>query len=476
MTPTPPADAHERAFWGRLLILVALLTAIHLVRWGMLADARAAGQPVERRYRELRAQFERVARRLRAAQEKHLPRYLEGVQLAEAARALDAAAALLGRSDRSPDPGDVRLCAETAAGHLTNVGPYLGQIEGRLDQLDAALAEYPTLPDRVESACREVEPIAARLREQGYFARHFAPAHEMLARARATAARARELARQPIERGLPDYEAIYRECTAALGDVERARAWIEEVPRRRESNERRLVRYRDRLGFVRSLIPAAEEAAIRLEPYPRYRMRGTLTEAIRALATEDPRLAEVSRRNSMEVQDFDGAARLLAEIEGDLAARRDLLQQAINRAAELVDARQRIEEQSRLAALTITRARQRLEQFRFNGQAEAANLLRQAESVFQSGNGLWDADPIGALTAFSQARLLAERAYSAVDTRARTAPPVGPGRIRFPDSPGWPSGGSIRVPSGPGGGGFRTTPGGGGFRSSPGGGGFGGGL
>ena len=301
----------------------------------------------------------------------------------------------------------------------------------------------------------------------------------MLRRARETAARARELARQPIERGLPDYEAIYRECTAAMSEVERARAWIEEVPRLRDSNERRLVRYRDRLEFVRSLIPAAQEAALRLEPYPRYRMRGTLREAIRALATEDARLAEVARLNSMAVQDFDGAARLLAEIEGDLAARRDLFQQTINRAAELADARERIADQSRFAATAIARARQRLDQFRYNGQADAANLLRQAESAFQTGNGLWDADPIGALNAFSQARLLAERAYSAVDTRARISPPVPPGgsgRIRFPDPSGRPSGGGIRVPSGPGGGGFRSTPGGGGFRTSPGGGGFGGGL
>ncbi|MBI3910755.1 MAG: hypothetical protein HY320_07460 [Armatimonadetes bacterium] len=469
------SDAERsRRFWVHLAILVAVGLVLHLARWGLVADARAAARPVREQLALLRGRLDALQPRLARARQRHLPRYLRGLEVQDQVRSLVEAESCFKQADRAAHPDQIRQRTAEAEALLS---PALGAADSlalQLTHLDQALDQYQAVRSQLEAACDNALQAYQPLRQEGYRAEHFTHSLALLDTARAAQQRAARLSQQQLENQLPDYLAIYDLCQVALRDVTGAREGIQAIPALRASNEQRLQSFPRALEAARAWGPPARAAAALLEGYPRYRMLPAVEAAVRQLTEGDPRWARAAQANGMDRQEFALAARLLAEAEAELAQRRALLQQAIDRAEELRAVVTSLDGARDAAERAIRRAQDHLNRYRHNRQHAAESRLRRARSSLTNGDGLRTADPIAAFAHCRAAGDEAERAYRAVDTSPRE-------ESSYRGAPGGPWGGSWGGssgggPSSPGGGGFQSSPGGGGFRSSPGGGGFGGGL
>lgn len=355
-----------------------------------------------------------------------------------------------------------------------------------LNELDSARSGYKSAVAGLYNAFDAFDTRYRKLLDQGYRTTHFAHAVSIVEVVHASMTT--DFGPSPISGYAAshpdevDYLKIWTMGPPTTKKVRDALAELDVMPQLAARNTRDADGLLVKLGEMRARYVEAQSAAVVLENYPNYRCLDSVVREFGSLQRVSSDISEARRENSMEVQDFHGARRLLADATSRVTTVDKRLRDVVARRTEIRKALDTFDEKDSAVSRTIRDADDRIRDNAQNSQIAAKDQLRVARSLCDEAKRLRQSDPIAALGKLDDARSRANEAYKYVDTSS-VAPGGAP--IGFDDDDDDDTPTSVPSPFGGGGGGgfgssgpshsspVERSPSGGGFHADePSGGGF----
>jgi len=449
------------------VVLAVLFFMLGFARQAIVLSAKLEAKSVGEVLQASAQSLREADRELEQARQRHFPRYLQGVSTAGGWSALRTAEFYLNSALQSKSPNEVRRLAAQARAAANRASDVASSVRAKTAELDEALRGFRSAPERAEAAARDALETVSRLVGMGYRPAHFVGAKRVLSQAGELERQARAVSKRIVERGLPDYLAVFELSVRAEGLAKEAKRLALGVQALRLENSSRVADLRTRAGSAASMYPRARECAAYLLRYGAYaHFAGLVSRGISGLAEVRRLLPEAQRLNSMDVQRFQDAASVLYRAERLVEDAEEGFRQAVRVYRSVLEAEALLAAASAEADRLISLAEARISRYSHNNQSRAEGYLADARRSLAEGRLLVRDDPISALQRYRAAASLADRAFDEVDTSSRTGSSGGGHWGGF----GGDHGGSGGGPSG----GFSGGPSGG-FSSGPSGGGLGGG-
>ena len=440
------------------IFLAVLFYLLAGARAAMVRGARAEAERARQQAVQTRLVLASVQADIVRANGRHLRQYTSRLSLSGASLSLERAERVLAEAQEARHPREIRGAARNASALLADAASKAARVRSQVHRLDEALAGYAAATSAAQGAVERAAAVIASVQRQGYRTSSLADAEVLRGQAEAAAKRAKALAGQTVDAGLPDYLAVFTTAQDAARLAEASCQAALSVPALRRENERRIAALPSQLASAKTALPAARAACGLLFRYPAYQgIADRVGIAAGSLGRVETLAASARQLNSMSVQRFAEAARVLADAERTLANAQAAFTRAVGTQRAVVAALAAMSAASSGADAEISRARARINSYRHNNQHRADDLVGQAEGARRRGGLLMATDPLEAVQEFRAARSLAEQAYNAVDTSSHSS---GGGFSGGGEggSGGGPSGGFSGGPSG----GFSGGPSGGG--------------
>jgi hypothetical protein len=353
---------------------------------------------------------------LKRVQKDHLSLYVKDINFTKADSEIKELLALCKKAKSEHHPNAIHALCKEGEGRLKSLIESLSEYNGYFIELDAAKAGYQTASADLKKERNNTSQYIKSLVGEGYFARHFQAAEQFMGKAAELQIRVDMLGSQKIEREMPDYLAIFRSSKEGIHIARQAYAMAQAVPDGRKRTEEQVKRIKQSTDDVRRKYDRALVASRELERYPRYRRLDGVIERVTRLSEVSPMIAEASRKNDMQAQDFAGAAEIIGNVQrtlDQLASYFDETVAVMNRIRLAVAA---IPDARKDATGAINRAASHIRSYSENSQSQAESYLAEARRYFSSGDNNRYSDPPISLKAFQDAEEQAKKARNAVDT------------------------------------------------------------
>lgn len=376
----------------------------------------------------LEEKYASLASKLETAKKTHSPQYLSKFEINSLTEAMDKAKAILAQAEESESPDEIVALSEEANDSSRYV---MNEIERRLayiQQLDLALANYQAevalLAEKIASCKQTIQELIG----QGFFPEHFSEATNICEKVQTIYGQLQE----EINKNQDDldYLKIWGGAKENQKIVENALQMARGVPELTKENAARIAEVQSRTEKTRGLHLRAFAAAQNLEKYPKYRCLGEVNSAMNSLLPISVMLSGAQTQNGMKAQEFQQAAETLRQIDSLLATAKSTFDNAVNTENRLDTAVKSVFSKKNAAGRAIGDAHEEIEEYDYNDQSDAENLLRQAKQKQSDAQSLESNDPIQSHDLYVQAIDLANKAKNEVDTRARrTSPSHGVGVV-----------------------------------------------
>lgn len=456
-----------------LTILIACFCfglAMQGIGWILVKNAQANVLRVELSVSENLKQLEELDGRFRVAKKIHRAEYLKSFETASLKKALNSAQEKLESAKFVHNPDKKTRLASAALELVSRIPVEVKERSEYLELLDSSRKGFVNRVVDLQTAITAHKKLVEDLVSQGFFQKHFQPSELLSGEAESLFQSAEKmlpdvvLMLQPEEQWISgvDYLGIWNMAQNGLGVVAEADRLTKRVPAfLKENQERTNILTRD-LKRTKELYHRAFAAAQYLERYVPYRCLANVNRSNNLLAGLELRIEEAVHRNDMTRQDFQGAADILSAVGSQIAETDRVFVSAIDRWRDVQDAIATLDSHRKAADNAIDKAAEEIEDYDYNNQSEAENLLRDARVDFREGGNLRGNDPLRSRASYVSAKSKADLAYNNVDTSSRHSTDIsnsdsnGVGDSGFFGSGGSGSSGG----GGPAGGGFGGPSGG----------------
>lgn len=362
--------------------------------------------------------------RVTAAKQTH-PKYTNGLSIDSLVASLEQATEKI-KAAEGPNPQPVAKEVGKARETLVAAQRDIEYLTEKLSALDTALNAYPNVASWINGYCQRTNDRIAGYTASGFFDRHFSDARLVVGQLSETEAKVTRLMEKIDPRdNRPDYVLIYAIGREAESVAAQSLELADRAPKQQQATGEIVKDTSVALGILRDSVANAKNAALRVERYSAYR-RNNFSSGLQAnqqlLTSLGQTLDEVSRLNSMELQEFTRADALLRTVRDDLAKTRAYVQRVISFDERVRTAVVRLRSERDTADSAIDRAQRHIRRWRNdNDQSQAEFAIASARRQRNSARQYEASDPIKSVQEYLAATSEAKNAYDQVDTY--TSPP-----------------------------------------------------
>lgn len=372
----------------------------------------------------------RLRNRERGARSLHHTKYFSGFETASLDKLLVGAKQKLDAGIAADNPDTQQELASQAQVLIRRVKDGAQERLAYLDFLDRARREFLDKMTSLRGAIAGQTALVQTFVDKGYYPTHFAPADRLAGEAATLLGRAEKLQPSLPTGATPDeswvskadYVAIWRLAEEGLRTVGEAARLARGVEALRQANDKRIETLRARTGEIRVLYARAFAASQHLERFEPYRCLIHVTRANGVLQGVNYQLTDAYNRNGMSTQQFQASADIINAVDAQLAGADQAFVQAIDRWKDVQSAITQIPAKRKSADAAIVRTDDQLDNYSWNNQSTAEDLLRDARALFREGDSYKESDPLKSARKFDEALAKATDAHDKVNTRSKPQP------------------------------------------------------
>lgn len=368
-----------------------------------------------------------ISARVTVAKQTH-PKYTAGISTYSLVASLEQATEKIEAAD-GPNPQPVAEAISEARTTLAHVQKDISGLTERLNTLDTALKAYPNVASQINGYSRRTNDRIAEHIASGYFDRHFNDARLIIGQLSETEAKVTELMQAIDPRdNRPDYVLIYAIGRETESVATQSLELADRAPKLRQTVSELVSSTGSTLGALHQSFSVAYDAAERIERYSAYRRKG-FSDGLRTnqqrLANLGKNLDEISRLNSMELQEFARADTLLHSVRSEQAKLQSFIDSVSDFDVRVRGAVANLRPARAQANSSINRAQSHIDEWKGrNDQGSAISILRAARRHRDSARQYEATDPMMSVSDYQTATRLADNAYNQVDTYVPPPPSI----------------------------------------------------
>lgn len=418
---------HRKALPAFIVCFCFGLT-MQAVGWIMAQNAQANVLKAESSILENSKQIDELEVRFGEASKLHRAEYLKSFEVVSLKKILVLAQDKLENAKSVRDPSKKTQLALEALATILQVPSEIKARSEYLELLNRARRGFLNRVIDLDVAVSLHKKLVDSLVFQGFFERHFQPSVRLRNEAELLLQRAMAMLpggllpeEQPNEQWVSgvDYLGIWNLLQDGIGTVIEAESLAKRVPALLKENQDRIQNLKQDLNRTAGIYHRAFAAAQYLERYAPYKCLVNVNRANNLLVGLGLRIEEATHRNDMARQDFRVAADILGAVGSQIAETDHVFVSAIDRWRDIQDAIFSLDSNLKSAESAIDRAARQIEDYDYNNQSDAENLLRDARIDFRDGSNLRGSDPLRSRASYLSAKSKADSAYDRVDTSSR---------------------------------------------------------